>query len=299
MSDTVDAPAGIRRPRTVDLAFIATIATVALTVISAALWWGYQHYLRQEFVNSNNKLDPTDKNFKKDYDLSPAHIGAVEHDVHNWLVSGLVQSLLFGLALVLIAVNMRRGKGWARWLLLILFAIPVLPTAAPYRLLAVGGNSPAVMRVVGVLIGLGGLAVIVLMVMPESSRYFAAVRAEQQGERASGAARPGLRDLFSPRPRNAGPSRPEAARTSTPRAAGSARPETPARPEKPVATKPAPPRDKTPPPPDKTGPAPDKPGPAETKSAPVAKAKARTGTETSRPAASVAAKSRGKSRRGS
>jgi hypothetical protein len=292
VTDTADTSAGSRPPRTVVLAFAATIATVALTVISAALWWAYQNYLRHEFVRTNAKLKPTDKNHKTNYDLSPAHIGAVNHDVRNWLTSGLVQSLIFGLALVLIAVNMRRGKGWARWLLLILFAIPVLPTAAPYRLLSLGGSAPTLTRIVGALIGLCGLAVIVLLAVPETSRYFAAVRAEQQGERATGAARPGLRDLFSPRPRNAGTSRPEAARPSTPRAAG------PARPEKPAATKPAPPRDKTPPSRDKTPP-PDKPAPAETKSAPVAKAKARTGTEPSRPAASVAAKSRGKSRRGS
>ena len=284
MTDTADATAGTRRPRTIDLAFFATIATVALTVISAALWWGYQNYLRHEFVNSNNKLKPTDKNFKKDYDLTPAHIGAVEHDVHNWLVSGLVQSLLFGLALVLIAVNMRRGKGWARWVLLILFAIPVLPTAAPYRLLAVGGNSPAVMRAVGVLIGLAGLAVIVLLIVPDSSRYFAAVRAEQQGERATGAARPGLRDLFSARVP------PDAARGPRGRAARPAKSESPPLPRKSAPVKPSPPSSEQPTATDSAA--------AETKSGPAAKSKTRAGTEPSRPATSVAAKSRGKSRRG-
>jgi hypothetical protein len=289
VSDTADAPAGTRRPRTVDLAFVATIVTVALTVISAALWWAYENYLRHEFVNSNNKLKPTDKNFKKDYDLSPAHIGAVNHDVHNWLVSGLVQSLIFGLALVLIAVNMRRGKGWARWLLIILFAIPVLPTAAPYRLLAVGGNSPGLMRVVSVLIGLAGLAVIVLLIMPESSRYFAAVRAEQQGERSTGAARPGLRDLFSARVP------PDAARASKRASARPAKPETPPLPQKSAPVRPAPP-------PEQPAAAPSTPAPSastETRDGPAAKSKTRSGTETSRPATSVAAKSRGKSRRGS
>jgi hypothetical protein len=289
VSDTADAPAGTRRPRTVELAFVATIVTVALTVISAALWWAYENYLRHEFVNSNKKLKPTDKNFKKDYDLSPAHIGAVNHDVHNWLVSGLVQSLIFGLALVLIAVNMRRGKGWARWLLIILFAIPVLPTAAPYRLLAVGGNSPGLMRVVSVLIGLAGLAVIVLLIMPESSRYFAAVRAEQQGERSTGAARPGLRDLFSARVP------PDAARASKRASARPAKPETPPLPQKSAPVRPAPP-------PEQPAAAPSTPAPSastETRDGPAAKSKTRSGTETSRPATSVAAKSRGKSRRGS
>jgi hypothetical protein len=290
VSDTADAPAGTRRPRTVDLAFVATIVTVALTVISAALWWGYQGYLRNEFYNSNNKLKTTDKNKKTDYDIhTPTGLKNISHDVHNWLVSGLVQSVLFGLALVLIAVNVRRGKGWARWLLLILFAIPVLPTAAPYRLLAVGGNSPGLMRVVSVLIGLAGLAVIVLLIMPESSRYFAAVRAEQQGERSTGAARPGLRDLFSARVP------PDAARASKRASARPAKPETPPLPQKSAPVRPAPP-------PEQPAAAPSTPAPSastETRDGPAAKSKTRSGTETSRPATSVAAKSRGKSRRGS
>jgi hypothetical protein len=195
-------------------------------------------------------------------------------------MSGLVQSLIFGLALVLVAVNMRRGKTWARWLLLILFAIPLLPTAAPYRLLQIAGSAPALTRVAGALTGLAGLAVIVLLVMPESSRYFAAVRAEQVGERAEGAAAPmGLRGLFSPRvPPDAGVSR-----TTT--TAKPSQPTGPVLPDKPVAARPANPATTRPP-------------------AKQAKAKVRAGAEAeasstaARPASSVAAKSRSKSRKG-
>jgi len=204
----------------------------------------------------------------------------INHDVHNWLMSGLIQSLIFGLALVLVAVNMRRGKTWARWLLLILFAIPLLPTAAPYRLLQVAGSAPALTRVAGVLTGLAGLTVIVLLVVPESSRYFAAVRAEQVGERAEGAAAPmGLRGLFSPRVP------PDAAASRTKTAPKPSQPTKPVLPDKPVATRPAKPA--TPPPPAKQ-----------------AKAKVRTNADAeasstaARPAGSVAAKSRSKSRRG-
>jgi hypothetical protein len=275
---TVTADA-IRPPRTIVAAFVATIVATVLSVLSAALWWGYQNYLRNEFVNANQKLKAGDKH-KKPENTYTVTSHAVNHDVHNWLTSTLFQSLIFGLAVVLVAVNMRRGKSWARWLLLVLFAIPVLPTAAPYRLLTVAGSAPALTRVASALTGLAGLAVIVLLVVPESARYFAAVRAEQRGEGAESAAPTGLRGLFMPRvPPEAGASRTKtAAKTGTP--------SKPALPEKPVATRPA--KAATPP-----------------TAARQAKAKVRTSAEAEasstlpRPASSVAAKSRGKSRKGS
>lgn len=271
-------PDASRPPRTIVAAFVATIASAVLSVASAALWYGYQGFLRNEFVNANKKLKPTDKNYKKDYDLSPANIGKVNHDVHNWLTSGLVQSLIFGLALVLVALQVRRGKSWARWLLLALFVIPLLPTAAPYRLLTIGGSAPALTRVASALVGITGLAVIVLLLVPESTRYFAALRAEQVGERGENAAPTGLRGLFAPRL----PGDAAASRTST-------KPSKPALPEKPVATRGATPA--TPPP-----------------RAQQAKAKVRASAEAesstastgpARPTGGVTARSRSKSRKGS
>lgn len=274
MTDTTDATTP---PRTIVATFVATIASAVLSVISAALWWGYQGYLRNEFVKANNKLKPTDKNYKKDYDPNTASgLKNINHDVHNWLMSGLVQSLIFGLALVLVALQVRRGKSWARWLLLVLFAIPLLPTAAPYRLLTIGGTAPALTRVASALVGITGLAVIVLLFLPESTRYFAAVRAEQLGERGETAAPTGLRALFAPRlPSDAAASRGKAA----------SKPSRPDVPEKPVAARPAKPSGAPP-------------------AAKQAKAKVRASAEAeaspaaARPTGSVAAKSRSKSRKG-
>lgn len=278
MTDTADA---IRPPRTIVAAFVATIVAAVLSVISALLWWGYQNYLRHEFVKANNKLKPSDKNYKKDYTVT-SH--AVNHDVHNWLTSGLLQALIFGLALVLVAVNMRRGKSWARWLLLVLFAIPLLPTAAPYRLLTITGSAPVLTRVVSALTGIAGLAVIALLFVPESTRYFAAVRGEQLGDRDESAAPTGLRGLFTLRM----PPATGASRTTT--APKPDKPTKPTLPEKPVAARPAKPATTAP-------------------AAKQAKAKVRASAETdassspqgrpARPASSVAAKSRSKSRKGS
>jgi hypothetical protein len=277
---TVTADA-IRPPRTIVAAFVATIAAAVLSVVSAVLWWGYQNYLRNEFVKANHKLKAGDKN-KKPENTYTVTSHAVNHDVHNWLTSGVLQAVIFGLAFVLVAVSMRRGKSWARWLLLILFALPVtlLPTGILYRFLAVATNAPALTKVASALTGLAGLAVIVLLLVPESARYFAAVRAEQRGEGAESAAPTGLRGLFMPRvPPEAGASRTKTApKTGTP--------SKPALPEKPVATRPA--KAATPP-----------------TVARQAKAKVRTSAEAEasstppRAASSVAAKSRSKSRKGS
>jgi hypothetical protein len=277
VTDTADA---IRPPRTIVAAFVATIAAVVLSVLSAALWWAYQEYLRNEFYKNNNNLKAGDKNKKTDYDINTASgLKNINHDVHNWLTSSLIQSLIFGLALVLIAVNMRRGKSWARWLLLILFAIPLLPTAAPYRLLSIAGSAPALTRVAGALTGVVGLAVIVLLFVPESTRYFAAVRAEQLGDRDQSAAPTGLRGLFMPRPPGAG----APGSTDTPTSSSTK----PTLPEKPVAARPA-----------RTA--------ATASTAKQTKAKVRASADaepssspTARPASSVAAKSRSKSRKGS
>lgn len=274
MTDTADA---IRPPRTIVAAFVATIAAAVLSVASAALWWGYQNYLRHEFVKANNKLKPTDKNYKKDYTVTS---NAVHHDVHNWLTSGLVQSAIFGLALVLVAVNMRRGKSWARWLLVILFAIPVLPTAAPYRLLTIAGSAPAMTRVAGALTGIAGLAVILLLVVPESSRYFAAVRAQQLGDRDESAAPTGLRGLLMPRVP------PDASARGTKKTPEPSTPSKPPLPDKPVATRP-----------DKPAATPSAARPAKSKVR--ASADAEASSAPARPASSVAAKSRSKSRKGS
>lgn len=180
------------------LAFGAMVANVALSVINAAMLWAFGDYLRGQLIKANNKLKPGDKN--KDTDYTPKE---VNHDLHSWLTSGLVQAVIFGFLLMLLAVNFRRGKGWARWAtILVLFLV----VRAPFRLLGLGGDTPFAVNAMSALIGLTGVAVVVLLLLPESARYFAAVRAANAGggaSRGSGAAPVGLRGMFAPRPRPA------------------------------------------------------------------------------------------------
>jgi hypothetical protein len=197
VTDTAEAPDRVSPPRTIVLAFTALIANVVISVLNAALLWGFQDYLRRQLVKSNNKLKPTDKHFKKDYNLQ-AGFDKVNHDLHSGLTVGLVQTAIFGLLLVLLAVNFRRGKGWARWATVLVLLIVV---QAPFRLLNLGGNAPIAIRLGSALVGLTGLAVIVLLFLPESSRFFAATRGVRAAGDPRAAAPMGLRNLFMPRPR--------------------------------------------------------------------------------------------------
>jgi hypothetical protein len=197
VSDSVEAPDRVSPPRTVILAFGALVANVALSVVNAVMLWGFTDYLRGQFVKANDKLKVTDKNKDKDY--TPKE---VNHDVHSFLTSHLVQAAVFGLAMVLFAVNFRRGKGWARWFTVGLLVVPVLPTASAWQLAGLGGDGPGLVRSMSALLGLTAIAVIVLLMVPESARYFAAVRAANAGASGtSGAAPVGLRGMFTPRPR--------------------------------------------------------------------------------------------------
>lgn len=318
VTDTVDEPDVIRPPRTIVIAFAVTIAHVVLSILNSAMLWGFQDYLRRQLVKSNNKLKASDKNKKTDFNLdTPKGLHNVNHDLHSGLNVGLIQIVIFGLLLVLLAVNFRRGRGWARWAEILVLVIVV---QAPFRLFNLGGDAPLLMRGVSALVGLTGIAVIILLVVPESSRYFAAIRGVRVGDRASGAASMGFRGLFAPR-RPPASSDDDASATKTP-AKGAPRGTQPLRrPARPVATKPAatkPAAKPVAPPPDantedvtaraERRPAkakvragvdsfPSDPSAASAASDPAAQSGASDPTAPSRPSG-AAAKSRGKSRRG-
>jgi hypothetical protein len=316
VTDTVDEPDVIRPPRTIVAAFATTIAHVALSIGNSAILWGFQDFLRSQLIKSNNKLKTTDKH-RKDYSDTQAGLHNLNHDLHSGLKVGLIQIAVFGLLVMLLAVNFRKGRGWARWAEILVLVIVV---QAPFRLLNLGGDAPIMMRGVSALVGLTGLAVIVLLVVPESSRYFAAVRGVRPGDRNSGIASMGFRGFFMPRrppadddtpastSTNAGASsRSGASMKAAARGAQSVRRPAKPVPTKPVQTKPVQTRSAAPPP--------DADSASASDERRAAKAKIRAGVESyadptaapstssdpaapSRPAGSVAAKSRGKSRRG-
>ena len=272
VSDTDAAPDRVSPPSKVTLAFGAIVANVALSVVNAVMLWAFSDYLRRQFVKANNKLKDTDKHKDKNY--TPKE---VNHDLHTFLTGHLVQAVVFGLVMVLLAVNFRRGKGWARWITVGLLVVPVLPTASVWQLAGLTGDSPGLVRAMSALIGLSAVAAVVLLLLPESARYFAAVRGGNAD--SSGAARPapiGLRGMFGPRPRP------------------------PVQPDAP-APAPAPARARTPAPPaqKRAGTSGQKRAAQSGQKPAPPRAKARTSAEPAATKPSAPAKNRGKSRKGS
>lgn len=188
VTETVKAQNRVTPPRMINLAFGAVIANVALSIVNSAMLWGFQSYLREQLIKSNNKAKKP-----KNYSLTdPQGLHNLNKDLHSGLTVGMVQTLIFGFLLVLLALNFRRGKGWARWATMLVLIIVV---QAPFRLLSLGGGGPVLLHLMSALIGITSVVAIVLLVLPESSAYFAKVRGATAGSR------PGLRDLFAPRPR--------------------------------------------------------------------------------------------------
>lgn len=202
VTETVEAQERITPPRMVNLAFWAVIANVVLSIVNSVMLWGFQGYLREQLLKSNAKAKKP-----KDYTSVPDGVNRLHHDLHSGLMVGLVQIAIFGFLLVLLAINFRRGKGWARWAVMLVLIIVV---QAPFRLLSLGGSGPVLLHVMSALIGITSIAAIVLLVVPESSAYFAKVRGVTAADRPTS-----IRDLFTPRPRAGAPGQPAPRRSGS------------------------------------------------------------------------------------
>jgi hypothetical protein len=179
-------------PRTVRVALVAIGAQIVFTLISAALFWGYGSERRQQLVNSNKKLK-TPKN--------PYTAADITHDLHSVRVGVTIQSIIVCALFALAAVNIYRGRGIARWLYI---AAAVIFSVG--GIVALGQSGPGASNLASFAVAISAIAAIVLLIMPESSRYFLAIKALRMppGARNVGGAaatRPaGLRGLFAPPP---------------------------------------------------------------------------------------------------
>lgn len=172
------------RPLTVERAYWAALAWVALTVIGALDLWLHKSYVRTSLVDANKKA-------KNPQDFSIA--GKLDHAVNSSLIYGTVQTVIISGIVVMAAVSLRKGRSWSRWVLLILAVVPVFGTGLLVQL--IGGitvHAPADYKVLAVLGGLLALAVVVFLLLPDTLRWFSALRAARTGGAVAAARRPGL-----------------------------------------------------------------------------------------------------------
>jgi hypothetical protein len=165
LSDATETP---QRPPSVDRAFWAALAWVSLSVVTVLVEWAHRSYLRNLLLDYNKKATK-----KQDYSTT----AKLDHAVNSYTLTQLVVTVLLGFLIMLTALQMRRGRGWARWVLLAVAVIPIFGVGIVQQLLRGAVTSaPVLVKASTVAAGLAALAVVVLLLMPDTSRYFASLR---------------------------------------------------------------------------------------------------------------------------
>jgi hypothetical protein len=193
-----DSVAPLKPPRTVELAIMAAGAQILFTAVRAVLVWGYSSQWAALLIKANNDLKVGNKSKKANYTLGSS---AVNHDLHQYRINVTVQSLLVCVLIALAAYAFWRGRGIARWLYI---AASVVFTLG--GITAIAASGPRLANLVAFIAAVAAILGTVLLLLPESARFFAAVKALRMppGTAAArpAAARPaGLRGLFAPPPR--------------------------------------------------------------------------------------------------
>jgi hypothetical protein len=193
---------------------------VVLTFVTAALLWGYTSQLTQLLIKANNK--DTGKNKRPEATYLPGSPQLIK-DLHSYRVVTVTEhAILVGVLFIFLAFGIWRGIGIARWLYIISTAFFSL-----LGLLALGTDGPQLTNTLSFLVALLAIAAIIMLILPQSGRYFATVKATRvPATRVTGgtaAPRPaGLRGLFAPPPPREPRARPVRPATIRPAGAGAA-----------------------------------------------------------------------------
>lgn len=164
-------------PRTLRWALWASIVWGALTILTALALMTQKPWVYSQLVSANTKAKSPQANYTG---------GTVDRDVDRVVNIGLAQGAIVAAIIILIAVFVRRGRPWARWLLVGLATI--IPLIVPlgigiFTQLVYGltASAPLLYKAPLVLAGLASLAVVVILFLPETRAYFARMRPEGRG----------------------------------------------------------------------------------------------------------------------
>lgn len=185
--------------RTIDLAaLVAGLLALALWVRALGLL-GHQSGLEKYAIQLNQKADKPDKNFD------------AANYVHSVRLSAFVTAALLTAIMVLLIWAMRRTRSASvsRWGIVIILVL----LGIPYSVVPVWGL-PFLAQAAGVASGVASVLLIVLVFLPQSTKYFRACREAMTPPELRGQPRPGLGSLFRPRQQagTAGPTRPATTR---------------------------------------------------------------------------------------
>jgi len=140
-------------PKQVDNAVKLMLARAALSVLSLLALFVTQDALRDQL----READPTISGSTLDTALTVA------------LVAGAVFSLIFVTLYVLLALQVKKGKSWARIVTLVLAGLSILT-----GLFGLTQAAPALSRIIGIVILVVEIAIVVLLLSSQAKQYFAA-----------------------------------------------------------------------------------------------------------------------------
>ncbi len=129
------------------------LARAALGVVSVLVVLATKDTLRAEILKRNRTADPA----------------RLDTLVNTALVVGIVFAIIFILLYVLLALQVGKGKNWARVVTWVLAGIGVLSALA-----SLAQAAPVASRLLSLLSGALDVAVIVFLAQRDSSRYFSA-----------------------------------------------------------------------------------------------------------------------------
>jgi hypothetical protein len=189
-----EPPAGrVPMPWSIKAAMGAAIGFVVFGLARALALLGSTDQIKAWLVYLN---DHAGKKKIADFDSNPSKIADA---LHSQRVGSMQVAIVVGIAVLILTFMLRRPKQAtiARWALLVLLVITVPMTNGPFAIIP-QHHLPETVVLPWVLSGFAWIAVVVLLFLPASSRYFRACKQATQGA-AGGARRPGLRDMFMPR----------------------------------------------------------------------------------------------------
>ena len=152
-------PAPRSRPQTVDWALWALVVTAVLSIAN-----GFARNFSESWVVSNYRKTSADKN------KTDAQLHKLFQDSKT---TTIVLTILIAGILLMLGKFLRDGKNWARWVLVFLLVIPVLPTGAYVFFISYAfTDSPFAIKFFGGLTGLAAVTAVSLMFVRPSVPYF-------------------------------------------------------------------------------------------------------------------------------
>ena len=150
-SDVSRTAAGVTIPSSVRNAVNAMFARAALAALGIVIALASKNQLKRDILKRNKQADSA----------------RLDSLVNSALTAAIVVAVVFTVLYVLLALQVRKGKNWARVVAIVLACLGVLGTIA-----SLFQAAPAISHAVNIIDGLLDVAIIVLLVRSSSEDFY-------------------------------------------------------------------------------------------------------------------------------